>query len=101
MNFEILNNPRHHAIVKSILSREDASILSEIRQDVKISASLLIYNLRTLVDAEILERATHPTKQNKYNGRPLLVWYVSGKHEALQDVLRELFPEAFEEEVSA
>lgn len=94
----VLAHPVRNAIIKSILSREDASVLSQLRQDIPYNDSITVQDqLRVLVKFEIVERSTHPTKINNRSGKPLYCYYISPKHESLQPVLRTMFPEGFQE----
>jgi hypothetical protein len=93
----ILAHPIRAAIVKSILARENASVLSQIRADVDSDAYTIQDQLKTLMKFEIVERELHPTLISKYSKRPPHCYYISPKHESLQVVLRVMFPDAFEE----
>jgi predicted transcriptional regulator len=87
---KILNQPTRKDIVRSILSRENASRTSEITQDIGTHRETIHFHLDTLIQAGILMRdrdATDPLHRGGY------VYYISYEDESLQDVLRELFPE--------
>ena len=93
----VLAHPIRAAIVKSILSREDASVLSQIRADVESDAYTIQDQLKALVKFEVVDREPHPTLINKHSKKPLYCYYISSRHESLQNTLRAMFPEAFEE----
>ena len=94
----ILAHPVRAAIVKSILSRQDASVLAQIRQDIPYNDSITVQDqIRVLMKFEIVERDQHPTKINTRSGKPLYCYYISPRHESLQPVLRTMFPQGFEE----
>lgn len=90
MSFEeILADPVRNEIVRSILSRENASSYTEIMHDVNKNvpehASSCYYHLHALIKCEVIGQDDHPTKPGK-------MYYISPKHEELQPVLQKLFP---------
>jgi hypothetical protein len=93
----VLQHPIRAAIVKSILSREDASVLSDIRKDVDMDSYTIQDQLRALIKFEIVERKPHITLVNKYSKKPLHSYRIRQRNESLQATLHAMFPEAFEE----
>jgi predicted transcriptional regulator len=87
---KILEQPTRQAIVRSILTREDASSIAEIGQDVPRDQSTLHVHIDKLLEAGILMK-DEDVRDTQHRGT--LVYFISYEDERLQGVLRMLFPD--------
>jgi len=82
---QMFDHPRNIAVLKSILSREDASTLEEIKKDLKdIPSSSVENHVRSLLKLHVLERGRNPTTELRQ-----YVYYIHPSTPNLQEFLLE------------
>lgn len=91
---EVLSHPWQRRVVRSILSRDNASTVNEICKDINRSKRVVQFNLNRLLASGLLMCDDDPT-DTVNRGR--LVYFISYRDESIQDVLHTWFPELMHE----